>query len=67
MGKQDSVIGSLFYKFSERVAVRAIAFAISIILARLIEPAIFGLLAIITVFLLTLIFFGNSAWRVIYG
>ena len=50
MRKQDSVIGSLFYKFSERVLVKAIAFVISIVLARLIEPAIFGLLAIITVF-----------------
>ena len=46
----NGVIGSLIYKFSERVLVKLIAFVISIILARLIEPGIFGLLAIITVF-----------------
>lgn len=50
MSKENSVIASLIYKFSERVIVKLIAFVISIVLARLIEPATFGLLAILTVF-----------------
>lgn len=51
MSKGNSVIGLLIYKFSERVLVKLIAFVISIVLARLIEPATFGLLAILTVFI----------------
>lgn len=44
------VISSLLYKFAERVSVKLITFVISIILARLLEPATFGMLAILTVF-----------------
>jgi O-antigen/teichoic acid export membrane protein len=44
------LVESLVFKFIERVGVRLIAFVISVILARLIDPATFGLLAIITVF-----------------
>lgn len=51
MSNGNSVISSLVYKFSERVIVKLIAFVISIVLARLIEPATFGLLAILTVFI----------------
>ena len=44
------IISSVIYKFSERVIVKLIAFVISIVLARMLEPETFGLLAIITVF-----------------
>ena len=44
------VIKSLIYKFIERFSVKAIGLVISIILARLLAPEVFGQLALLTVF-----------------
>ncbi len=46
--KKQSVGVSLIYKFSERIGVKGIGLVIGIILARLLEPEVFGLVAIIT-------------------
>jgi len=48
--EQRKVISALLYKFIERLAVKGIGLVISVLLARLIAPETFGLLAIITVF-----------------
>lgn len=50
MNANNPVLKSLIFKFIERVGVKLIALVISIILARLLEPNTFGLLAILTVF-----------------
>ena len=50
MNAKNTVLKSLIFKFIERVGVKLIALVISIVLARLLEPKTFGLLAILTVF-----------------
>lgn len=45
--KKNSVASSLLYKFFERLGIKGIGFVISVILARLLDPEIFGLVAII--------------------
>lgn len=47
----NNVIKSMFYKFTERLAVKGIGLIIGIILARLLMPEDFGQVAIITVFI----------------
>lgn len=42
------IVSSLLYKFTEKVLVKAIGFVIGVILARLLDPEIFGIVAIIT-------------------
>ena len=49
--EQKSALRSFAYKFSERIAVKGLGLVISIILARLLVPEIFGLLAIVEVFI----------------
>ena len=49
--KHKSVLWAFIYKFSERIAVKGLGLIISVILARLLAPEIFGLLAIIEVFI----------------
>ena len=44
----EKIASSLFYKFTEKVLVKAIGFVIGVILARLLDPEIFGIVAIIT-------------------
>lgn len=51
MIQKEKVVSSLVYKFIERISVKLLGLIISIILARLIAPNDFGLLAIITVFI----------------
>jgi len=48
---QRKVAESFVFKFAERIASKGIGFIISIILARLLDPNTFGLLAIISVFI----------------
>lgn len=49
--EKTKVVSSLVYKFIERVAVKGIGLVIGIILARLLSPEYFGLLAILMVFI----------------
>lgn len=48
---KKKVVSSLAYKFIERLSVKGIAFAVGIILARLLAPEYFGILAILMVFI----------------
>ena len=54
MGKtigRNVIIKSLVFKFIERISVKGIGLIISIVLARLLAPEAFGLVAILTVFI----------------
>ncbi len=48
--KNSNILRSLIYKFTERFAVKGIGFVISLILARLLAPELFGQVVILTVF-----------------
>lgn len=49
--KQGNVMSSFVYKFAERIMVKGLGLVIGIVLARLIAPDVYGLLAIVTVFI----------------
>lgn len=51
--KQDinsKVIGGFFWRFAERIGAQGVAFVVSIILARLLVPEVYGTIALVTVF-----------------
>ncbi|MFW6016407.1 MAG: oligosaccharide flippase family protein, partial [bacterium] len=48
---RNSVLGGLFWKFSERIGAQLITFIVSITLARLLTPEEFGVIAIVIVFI----------------
>lgn len=50
MSLKSSVITSLIWKFLERIGTQGVQFVVSIVLARLLSPADFGLIALVTVF-----------------
>ena len=50
MLQKSSVITSLIWKFLERIGTQGVQFIIAIVLARLLSPTDFGLIALVTVF-----------------
>lgn len=50
MSLKSSVISSLIWKFLERIGTQGVQFVVAIVLARLLAPADFGLIALVTVF-----------------
>ena len=48
---KSKVISSMFWKFCERIGARLVTFVISLILARLLTPDDYGVVALITVFI----------------
>lgn len=50
MSLKSSVISSLLWKFLERIGTQGVQFVVAIVLARLLSPADFGLIALVTVF-----------------
>ena len=64
MSKKDSlqtkVIGGLFWRFAERVGAQGVSFVVSIILARVLEPDVYGTIALVTVFTAILNVFVDS-------
>lgn len=50
MSLKSSVITSLIWKFLERIGTQGVQFVVAIVLARLLSPADFGLIALVTVF-----------------
>ena len=50
MSLKSSVITSLIWKFLERIGTQGIQFIVAIVLARLLSPTDFGLIALVTVF-----------------
>ena len=49
--KNEAVVKSLVFKYSERMLYQGIAFAVQIIIARLLDPSDYGVLAILSVFI----------------
>ena len=50
MSLKSTVITSLIWKFLERIGTHGVQFVVAIVLARLLSPADFGLIALVTVF-----------------
>ena len=48
---KNKLISGLFWKFSERIAAQTVTFFVSIVLARLLTPADYGVIAIVNVFI----------------
>ena len=48
---KSSIISNIFWKFAERAGAQVISFIVTIVLARLLSPAEFGLIAMVTVFI----------------
>lgn len=51
MSLKNAVITSLIWKFLERIGTQGVQFVVAIVLARLLAPADFGLIALVTVFI----------------
>lgn len=51
MSLKSSVITSLIWKFLERIGTQGVQFVVAIVLARLLSPTDFGLIALVTVFI----------------
>lgn len=56
------VINSLFWRFLERVGAQGVTFIVSIVLARLLSPTIYGTVALVTVFITILQVFIDSGF-----
>ena len=50
MKEKNIVVSSLLWRFLERVGAQGVSFIVSIILARLLEPSVYGTVALVTVF-----------------
>lgn len=48
---KSSIISNIFWKFAERAGAQVVSFVVAIVLARLLSPAEFGLIAMVTVFI----------------
>ena len=48
---KNKTISGIFWKFGERITAQLITFVVSIILARLIMPEDYGIIALVTVFI----------------
>lgn len=48
---KGKVISGLIWKFAERISAQIVTFVVSIILARLLEPSYYGIIAIVNVFI----------------
>ena len=60
MSENKIVFSNLIWRFSERIGAQLVAFIVSIVLARLLEPAAYGTVALITVFTTILQVFVDS-------
>ena len=49
--QKNDVAKAVFWKFVERVGVNGIVFVISLVLARLLEPSDYGILALLNIFI----------------
>lgn len=47
----SSLIGNFFWKFSEQVGAQAVAFVVTVVLARILAPSDYGAVAMVTVFI----------------
>ena len=51
MDQKKTIVVSLGWKFAERISAQAITFVVSIIIARILEPSAYGLIAMVMVFI----------------
>lgn len=49
--KENGLIKNLFWKFSERITAQLVTLIVSVVLARLLEPEHYGIIAIVTIFI----------------
>ena len=57
---RKTVTSNLFWRFSERILAQLVAFVVSVIIARLLDPSVYGTVALITVFFMFLQVFVDS-------
>lgn len=50
MNQSKKVISNLFWRFMERIGAQGVSFIVSIVLARLLDPTVYGVVALVTVF-----------------
>lgn len=62
MFMKNAIISSLLWKFAERISAQAITFILSIILARLLSPSDYGVIAILLVFITIADVFVNAGF-----
>ncbi len=60
MDNRQKVISNLIWRFMERCGAQLVSLAVSIVLARLIEPEVFGVVATVTVITSILLVFADS-------
>lgn len=60
--KENTIAGSLAWKFSERVLSQGVSFVISLVLARLLSPDDYGIIALVLVFINLASVFINSGF-----
>ena len=60
--KSKSIINNFFWRFLERCGAQGVAFVVSIILARLLAPEVYGIVALVTVFTTILQVFVDSGF-----
>ena len=60
---KSSVIGGLIWKFGERFLSQGVSFIISLVLARLLVPDDYGIIALVTVFINLSAVFISSGYR----
>lgn len=51
MSKDDGLLSNLSWKFGEGITAQLVTFVVSIILARILEPSHYGIIAIVTIFI----------------
>ena len=50
MYKNNSVLKNFFWRLAERVGAQGVTFVVSIVLARILDPKVYGMIALVTVF-----------------
>lgn len=50
MDKKDKVVSNFLWRFLERVGAQGVTFIVSVVLARILDPDVYGTLALVTVF-----------------
>ena len=57
---KKNVIGNFIWRFAERCGAQLVTFVVSIVLARLLDPTVYGTVALVTVFTTILQVFVDS-------
>lgn len=60
MERGQAVVSNMFWRFAERCGAQGISFVVSIILARILEPEMYGMIALVTIFTTILQIFVDS-------